>query len=446
MARLIIANPTTGDDEQAPEMRRYCSIQFRRMAWCCRPGDVLVLPVRPGDEFMRYVGDTLGFDARTVRVLVPPPGRMGFDLLTPDRLADRALRSELRELVSGGGVDRVVPFHYDRVIAGLAAAIGLAGPGSPYGSSAAAAASAASFGFFAQGGSDLLNSKATFRALAAGAGLPIPDGIVTADQDEAHDYIWSLLSGGRCAIVKKDAAAGGFGNEIISAAEGVRPIGAEHVAVEPTPAGLRRHLSERWPWFTVGGRRGIVIEHYIERSLPIYAEIDIADGGIEVVGHGEMIITPILNGLIAPAPSAGLPGFAGFLDHARRLGEVVRAIGYRGRMSIDAIITPDHEILLNECNGRLGGSTHIHAIEHDLAGPARDRVLIERRRKRLPPLDAALALLASLGLAYAPAERTGILITVDDAGPGGGFGEYCLIARTRDAAEQAERILLQHIA
>src|ERR1039457_7116897 len=66
-------------------------------------------------------------------------------------------------------------------------------------------------GFVDQGGNELLNSKVTFRAVAAGTGLPIPEGIVTETPAEAVDFLWELLGSNRAAIAKQDTGSGGRG-------------------------------------------------------------------------------------------------------------------------------------------------------------------------------------------------------------------------------------------
>lgn len=433
MATLIISNQRTeemvGDLELlAPEYRRYVGNQAQRMAWLLGEGDVLVLPVAADEDFLRYVTDRLGIDRSSVQVLVPPQGRFGEGVLSRDRLGDDTFVRELREAVATHRVDRVLPFHFDSTVAGLTRALGLdaATPG---------------FGFLDQSGGRLLNSKATFRALAGGTGSPVPRGGVFAGQDDAADFLWEQLLGrGRPAILKQDFHVAGFGNEIVSPVPGIAPIGAQRTVVAADRAELDKYLTDRWPWLTDGGRNTVVIEDYVPQSVPIYAELRVEDGGVEFTGHGEMRMKPVLNGLIVPAPSAGLDAFPGFLETARRLCEPLHAMGYRGIVSIDAIVTPGQDILINEFNCRTGGSTHIHRIgERVVTGDYfADRVLVELRRCTFPGFTATVRALDAAGLGYDPATRTGVLITVDDGSPDGGFGEYCVVGESLEHAEALE--------
>ncbi|MFI0507501.1 peptide ligase PGM1-related protein [Streptomyces albogriseolus] len=434
MPTLIISNQRTeemvGDLELLdPEYRLYVGNQAQRMAWCLQGGDVLVLPMAVSEEFLSYVTAALGIARDSVEVLVPPPGRLGEGVLSQDRLTDEGFLAALRDAVQTHGVDRVLPFHFDSSVAELTRTLGLdkATPG---------------FGFLDQGGGRLLNSKATFRALAGGTGAPVPPGGVFSSQEEAATYLWErLLSRGRPAILKQDFHVAGFGNEIVSPTPGIDPLGAQRALVTAGRADLDTYVTERWPWLTDGGRNRVVIEQYIPQSAPIYAEVRIEEHGVEFTGHGEMRMKPVLNGLIVPAPSAELPAFPGFLDAVQELCRPIHAMGYRGIVSIDAIVTPDRDILINEFNCRTGGSTHIHRIGERVVGDDyfEERVLVELRRCTFPPFATAVKALTEHGLAYDPATRTGVLITVDDTGPSGGFGEYCVVARDAEHVRELEQ-------
>jgi hypothetical protein len=130
MPTLIISNQRTeemvGDLELLdPEYRLYVGNQAQRMAWCLRDGDVLVLPIAVSEEFLRYVTAALGIARDSVKVLVPPPGRLGEGVLSQDRLTDEGFLATLREAVQTHGVDRVLPFHFDSSVAELTRTLGL---------------------------------------------------------------------------------------------------------------------------------------------------------------------------------------------------------------------------------------------------------------------------------------------------------------------------------
>lgn len=432
MPKLIVSNQRTdemiGDlGTLPPEYRRYVAGQAQRMIWLAEPGDVFVLPVALDEEFLSYVARLKGIDRASWTVVVPPAGRLGEDVLSRDRLEDPGFVARLRAAVHAHDVRTILPFHFDRVSVRLARALGLDThtPGFP---------------FAAQSGTTLLNSKATFRALAVGHGIPVPYGTVTDDRAEAEEFLWQAIEAGQPVIIKQDFHVGGIGNEIVSPVPGIRPIGATGTELVTDRTALTAHLDRRWAHYSGPHRGRVVLEHYTPESPAIYSELLVTDDGVRLVGHGEMRMKPVINGLIVPAPSERLAAFGPFLDDSRRLSETLRRIGYRGSLSVDAIVTPDDRILVNEINGRVVGSAHIHRIGEELVGEdyPRERVLVEKRRVAYPDFRTTLDKLVATGLAYDPARRTGVVVTVHDNGRTGGFGGSCLIAEDETAVRALE--------
>ncbi|MEU9730636.1 peptide ligase PGM1-related protein [Streptomyces sp. NPDC048002] len=434
MAKLIVSNQRTEEmvgDLQilSPEYREYLGNQAQRMTWSLQEGDVLVLPVQPSERFLDYVTGLLNIDRETVEVVVPPTGSYGAGLLSRDRLLNEEFLQELQRIVTAHGIREIFPFHFDTTIASMAKLLGLdtLTPG---------------FGFLDQGGGKLLNSKAAFRALAAGCGVSVPEGRVCASQDEAEEYVWGhLLSRGLPAILKQDYHVAGFGNEVVSPVPGVEPVGALRTVVAADREELSKYFAERWYWLTDAGRSPVVVERYFTDSLPLCSEFHLTGRGVELAGHGAMRMEPVLNGHIWPAPAAGLTGFNGFLGEAHALCSAIHAMGYRGTVSVDAIVTPGRRILINEFNCRVSGSTHAYHIGERIVGPMfpDERVLVEQRRCTFPP--SILERLTDSGLAYDPVSRTGVLVTVEDNSASDGYGEYCIAAESTEHAERLERAL-----
>ncbi|MFG2197140.1 peptide ligase PGM1-related protein [Streptomyces sp. NPDC048639] len=441
MAKLIISNQRTEEmvgDLQilSPEYRTYVGNQAQRMAWCLQEGDVLVLPVMPDEHFIDYVIGSLRIAREEIDIIVPPSGKCGDGILSRDRLMDPQFVAQLQESVREHDVGEVLPFHFDSTVVALSKILKLDGltPG---------------FAFLDQGGGRLLNSKATFRALAGGTGVPVPHGKVCSSQEEANEFLWEeLLSRGYPAIVKRDFHVAGFGNEVVSPMPGVDPIGALRTVVTADRNALANYLAERWHWLTDLNRSPVVLERYFPDSLPLCAELHISDGGTELTGHGAMRMDPVLNGHVWPAPAAELPGFEVFLAVARRMCEPIHAMGYRGVVSVDAIVTSDQGILVNEFNCRVSGSTHAYSIgEHIVGGNfLAERVLVEQRRCTFPPSATMVKALTSSGLAYDHATRVGVLMTVEDNSTSGEFGEYCIVAENAEHAERLEAALAEVLA
>jgi hypothetical protein len=433
---LIVANQLTEETAEGTialpeEYLVYLAAVTHRLIWCAGADDVVVLPTAPDPGFVTYVWEQKGLTDHAPLVFVPPPGRRGDHLLYDDRLLRPDVVDQLRELVRQRRIETLRPFYFDASMVALANDLGIASgvPG---------------FGFVAQGGYELVNSKSTFRALASGNGIPIPDGGVVDSVTDAVDTIGALLDAGEPAIVKQDVHGGGYGNEILTPRDGLIGYGAERITVLTGRDALYDHVTDAWPRYTHDGRRPVVVERYIDGCIPIYVELFVADQHVTTIGYGEMRMAPTNNGLVIPPPTADLPSFPGFLAHAVRIGEVVRALGYRGSISIDAIVTPGGDVLFNEFNGRIGGSTHIHRImaDHLGSGTPEDRAVIARSRCDMPSVEAAAATLVEAKLAFDPATRTGVVIAGDSRGTPGPSGQCLIIAETAEAATAMERDLI----
>lgn len=436
MPKLVLANGALlsssgipfADFAELPESeQRALRRQAQRAVWSAADGDLLILPLHPGEDFLRHAAELAGLDRSTLSVLVAPFGEFGVHVPLGHRsgLSDfeRLVSQEVRRL----GLDRLWAYFFDVSVAALTKRVGLH-TGTP------------GFHFAEEGGVALLNNKATFRALAVGTGAAVPEGIVTASRDDAESFLSGLLAEGHSGIVKRAENAGGLGNDLLSPEPGIEPVGASRTAILGDRLALERHLADWWDDYTDAGRRAVVIERYYPSSVPIYVGLHITEQGIEPYGYGEMLMSPLFSGVAVPPDAVDHRHFPSFLEQATRLGEAVRLMGYRGRLSVDAMVTPAGAILLNEINARAGGATHTHNIAQRAGagiGTA-DRHLLDCRHQPTVPLSDALHLLADHGLAYDPETRSGVIITVHDTTSTPGYGEFCAVAPTSEAALSLE--------
>ncbi len=437
MPKLLLANlgslvtgpraSAGGRPALSAEEHCYLRAHAHRALWCAESGDVVVLPAAPDPDFVRHVARTTGVDHASLSVLVPPFGEAGVHVPLGPRSRSTPFEDELLRVAVRHGVDRISPYYFDTAVASLAGRLGLAD-----GTDGCA--------FMAQGGGELLNDKATFRLLAAGTGAAVPPGLVTSHREQAERYLWSLLGAGHPAVLKRARHVGGRGNVLLTPAGGVEPVGMNDTVIVDSPRALARHLAVDWADYTGPAGDAVVVERYFPGSASLYVGLHISADRVTSYGHGEMRMAPRINGLIVPAPAAASAAFADFLAQARRLGEATRAMGYRGRLSVDAILTPAGEILLTEFNARAGGGTHAHVIAA-LAGASRsphDRVLLDCRFWPGFALDVSLDLLAARDLAYDPHRRRGVLITVHDKVSSPPHGELCAVADTLEGAAALE--------
>jgi hypothetical protein len=428
MTRLLIGNCFT--DELAgdpvllpPDHLQTAAASAQLLVWLAEDDDVLVLPEPPDPDLVEYVTGVTGTRASTLRVLVPPPGAAGTELLTADRLADPGFRAELQGVVDDT-VDTVFGLTPDASVVALARSLGLAH-------------AVAGSGFVGQGGGMFVNSKALFRMVAAGAGVPLPAGAVCTNPQDAEEAVMTLLDQGMPVMLKRDYACGGLGNELLTAAPGVRPVGAGRL-VEVTDRGsVRAYLADRWDWLSNGRRYFVVVEQYVPDSRGIFVEFDITDDGAVFAEHGEMLSDPVAYAQVIPSP--GLPdrALADLVAAGARLCESLRVLGYRGFFCADAIVTPTGEVLFTEYNGRVTGSTHIYrVVGRKIVGPdyGADRVLVEYTGWPVPSFREAAERLAGAGLAYDPATRTGAVL-VKAYNRANGTVRYCAVAPDLAAAD-----------
>lgn len=400
MTRLLIGN----DFNEDLFTRIAASWSVQRLAWFAQDGDLLVLPVRPEEDFLAYVTSLTGTRRSAVEVVVPPAGRAGEDLLTADRLTDPAFLTALRRALAGRPVTEVLALWPDASVAALARAVDAehALPG---------------LGFAAQGGGALANSKAVFRAVAAGGGVPIPEGAVCATRERAASAITELLDANAPVVVKQDYSLGGKGNEILSRVPGIRPVGARRALTLTGTSEVGDYLDERWAQLSRNDRDPVVVERYHPGSTSLFAEYLITDDGVEFGGTGEMIMAPLAKAQVVPAQGLKPDTAAELVEHGRRLCVPLHAMGYRGRLSADAVLTRDGELLFTEYNGRVTMSTHTYAVVGArLAGleHTHDRVVVERIWPdgwSARSFASAVSALTEAGLAYDPSTRTGVVFS-----------------------------------
>ncbi len=429
MPRLIIANNRTAQmvgelAELPPIEREIAGCSALRLLWHARSGDVVVVPRLPRPELLAYVCDLTGTDLDSLVVLAPPEGELGGDLLTADRTGDAGFRERLAAAVRQQSITEVLIFCKDVASVRLVDSVGLTVPGRA---------------FSAQGGDAILNSKAGFRAIAAGAGAPIAEGLATTRSAEAVDLVTELLAAGHSAILKQEFCCGGTGNEILTPTAGVRTAGALSAVVLSNPAEVADYFDQRWDWLTAGGRHQLVIERYFPDCDTVYGEYLIDEDGPLLVGLGEILMSPIPVGEIVP-PQALFPAARTVLIEAgTRIADAVHAIGFRGYFSTDAVLTPAGEIFITETNARMSGSTHLNVVFRSrVLEPAhRDsRVLLEMHDWPVPSFATAVQRLDEAGLTFRRDTGTGVLLTTDLMPDG--TVTYCVVAEDLPTARTIE--------
>lgn len=434
MTRILVGNDFS---EDVRSDRGWTGWWVQRLVWFAEDGDILLLPSAPEPAFLDYVTGLTGVRVDTLRFVVPPAAESEPNTLSPARLTDLRTLADLRAAIAGEQVTEVVALWPDAAVATLVSLLGVE-------------KAMAGHGFVSQSGGLLVNSKSMFRAIAGGTGVPIPDGAVCTSKAVAEEAILSLLDGGEPVIIKHDFLSGGRGNEILSTEGGFRPLGARRVVVVDGRAAARAYLNENWGWLSGDGRGRPVAERYHRDSSAFFVEFDITDQEIVYGGTGELLSAPYAVGQVMPA--AGLPQQAvdALVDGGRKLAQALHAIGYRGVLGPDSIITPDGEILFTEYNGRITGSTHIYGrIGARVVGDGfgKDRVILERvwpEGWAVSGFIDAVDRLVAAGVAYDPATRSGVVLT--NAFDNNNGVMYCVVAPDMDQAWAVDRGLREVFA
>lgn len=394
----------------------------QRVFWFAADHDVLILAAEPDPVFVEHVTRTNGVDARTLRIHVTPQGRFERKMFDPQTLLDEAFLQEVAAGLDRDAVTEVFPLWPSPPIAAFAERLGLSDrlPGA---------------GFTAQGGGELANSKATFRALAAAHGIPIADGEVCRTIADAEVALQRLLATGP-VMVKQVQNCAGVGNELLFGDTAVASdhAGARHQRQVLGAEGVRSYLEERWEWASVGGRFPVVFERFVPGCRTIFAEFVADDGGVRHAATGALIYKK--RRLVAestPLRDVASNVLAELVQRGQQLAEVYRGLGYRGYMSADAVVDESGALIFTEMNARVGGSPHIYeGIGERVVGVFRspERSVVQFLTPptwKVESLEDFLRATRELGCAYDPKTRKGVLIGIPPlTGVSGGAFLFCV--------------------
>ncbi|MBV9026637.1 MAG: hypothetical protein JO362_23210 [Streptomycetaceae bacterium] len=408
--RILVGTHIDPSIRERGDMRAWT----QRLFWFARPGDLLIVCCEPDDAFVDHVLAHIGVKRTELTVLVAPPGTWGDKLLDPASLTAPGFVETVRAALGEGGPDAVTEVFAlwpSAAVARLADVLGVADrfPGAV---------------FFAQGGAEIGNNKANFRALAAAAGVPILPGRVCRSRGEAIEATGALLqtSGSGAVVVKQAHNGAGVGNQLLVRDADIPTdhVGARHLHhLAPGEDGITAYWAERWAWASGDGRWPVVIEEFAPGADAVYSEHYAADDGTHPTEMGRLLyVGRRLSHQVVPLDHVTDQVRAMLLEGGTRLAEAYRAFGYRGHLSADALVLPDDTVVFTEVNAQVSGSLHIyqqvaHHIVDVTAHPRRQVVEYHVPPTwTVPDFAAFLTALEDLGLAYDPATRTGVIVSM----------------------------------
>jgi hypothetical protein len=377
-----------------------------RHMWFAEEGDILVVPASIKQDFLRYVGETMGVDTSTVLVLTRDEILSDEVILSPDFVGE--LQS-LIGLAKRPTPWQLMPCFFTDGAAELARLLGVD--------------AGRSLDLASERGVILLNRKSHFRQLAIGAGLPLPQGGIATTPQTLARAVERLLPVTGTVIVKGDNAAGGKGNIALTTrpitaplpgTRETRPIDSSGIAT--AAAGVWEDLKEQ---------QVLVVESYHDARHMFYFEFFIDEiGNVRFATSGSIRLEP------SPLPNAKdlvwvgldlpleLPPFSlgNAVTEAAKFAQRAADLGYRGYINIDAILTPTGELFFNESNARWGGGTILHVISERLLGPhyADTHTVSSLRNVPPVPLDLVLALLGEHQLGFDRDSGRGVIVLACD--------------------------------
>lgn len=432
--RVLIGNHIDPSIRDRGDLRAWT----QRVLWFARDGDIVVLSEDPDAQFLAYATSYTGVEPTSLRVLVPPPGRYGGRLLDPESLTSEQFLHAVRATLGEGGpdnVEEVFALWPSAEVARFAAALGIGDlfPGAH---------------FFAQGGGEIGNNKAVFRALAVGAGVSVPVGMVVRSFDDAVRATAALLSGAGAVVVKQAHNGAGVGNQLVvrDASLTAEHVGARHLHQLDGDGreAIVAYWTQRWDWASANDRFPVVIEEFTPHATSVYSEHYAADSGTWPTEMGALrYVGRRLTHQIVPLRESDEVR-AQLLRGGTRLAETYRELGYRGHLSADAIVTSNGQVIFTEVNAQVSGSLHIYqVIAHHIIEIAAtpERSVVEYHVPptwAVPDLDTFLTAARELGCDYDSGTRTGVIVSmpVIPIEPGRGQFVFC-IAYATDADRQA---------
>lgn len=404
-----------------------------RMLWSMDEGDVAIIPGRVSDAWLSYVAGLLGLASPpTVLSLRDYPGDGWYSGGRPRLVED------LRRLMAGSGAAqpwRLECYIHDRDIAGWERLLGIGAEESVR---------------FAQGTAELVNSKSVFRSMATAFGIPVAEGRVVDRGPELVDCVSELLARTGAVIVKQDVNAGGDGNILLTTVEGGKEAGAHYVVHlaatdrEAVAAALGPFGLTDVPDLPAGaGPAHNVVEVYHESVRELSADVFVPrTGAPTLMSYSDLRMAETWKGSTYPPQDLAPRLHAHLGAYMQQVAILAQQLGYHGPMNIDAIVTTSGELLFNEFNGRVGGTTGIDTIGRRLLGEdyLDHHVLTSQIDVPAPACDVLTKVLDDHGLLFTRGSDRGVII-YNDTTEDTGTVEYVVVGRGWDETSRSEEQL-----
>jgi hypothetical protein len=345
--KAIIANDIDCDLARKKDVRAYAS----RALWFAEAGDVIISSDRIDSVFVDYVGAWLGFDEVELGRMEAPAGRYGRAVFDPLSIEKLASDERFRAIIGGSEIENIVALWPSSSVGKMVELLHRRGL-------------FAGARFFGQGGGALLNDKTTFRSLSAAYDFPVAPGTVVRSCAAAASATRDLLRGHRAVIAKAAHGGAGARNDIILLGEQntrTDEAGAKRVFSVATPnADLDQYWEGAWDRLSDHDRFGVVVEAFVEDCRTAYAEFWCGEQTSELGAIGDLVFSGgHLGDEVSPSQALSEKERVDLERLAQPVAERCRLLGYRGPLSVDAIVESNGKIWFTEINCRYTGSTHL---------------------------------------------------------------------------------------
>lgn len=445
--KLIIANDIDYDLARKKDVRAYAS----RALWFANQEDVLIVGDDIDPVYVAHVSSVLERDLQSVNFIKSPAGRFDRTVMDPLSLCEPEFVEIVRNVLSGRDIDELWAMWPSSSVAKLVELLRRRSmlPGAR---------------FIGQGGGSLLNDKTIFRALSASLDFDVAPGMWVRSQDAAVSATRDLLK--KRGVVLAKGAHGGAGarNEIIAWQRDKADfidVGAKRVCLlDSLEDGVSTFWEDAWDRLSDHNRFGVVIESFIEGCKTSYAEFWCGDRTTKLGAVGDLIFkNNALEDEALPSQHLDFEQKALLERKAFPIADACRKLGYRGPLSVDAIIDKEGKVWFTEINCRFTGSTHLWSSIYpmllsedssDVANNSETYLMQSTTNAQcsFSTLSNFLSRLDSLGILYQPGSNQGIIAITPIIGGNNSGGPliYATVANSLAEHQALRAALLQEFS
>jgi len=374
-----------------------------RFLWLVEPGDVILLPELPTNEFISYLARLKQMDPDSLTIVT---WRGELNAIFSDVLDDPLLINQLKKITSLSTSWSIHTCYFNQAVLKLADKLNI---------------------FLSPKWRILvkndfikqINSKVKFRTIALNHKLPLPHGQVCTTSACLKQAIQSLLKMTGQVIVKQDYNGGGRGNIGITIHSSATFAGVTKTIIINNGQSVDELANQIWQNYVYDLNYQLIAEVYYPNTGTFTAMLWIPALGQtpRLLHYSEIRMESTWVGVQIPAHSLSPENVDTLKNTSMQLAYIVQKSGYHGFLCCDAIRTCSNQILFTEMNVRPGAETHAHVLAAKLFGSdyPNHTTLLTRKGIHIASFAHVHQLLQKHGLLLKPHCQSGVaLLTIDD--------------------------------